>query len=521
MPKVAATGAPVENRNKKRYNGFFKFCAYAFAVLFSLGGYVTTEYAVNGLKGSSKIPMILLAIASWGCVVSCLVFILIGAGEKKKDRSIHLAHADYLFTEFWLFITAAALGGLFAIYYYPVQALRMGGEAGSTAQKVWALVLTYLLVEAAAVVLVLCYGGVVRRFKAGVFYQHSFIHAIVNSVTAMPFYRRMKGTVRMAALIAVYAVFMVVMILIGRKAETTGLVLSIIVSILFLCGFCSLAAELEVLRKGSNELASGNLQYKVKARSALPATYEIAQNLNRMSEGMQHAIDEQIKSERMKSELITNVSHDIKTPLTSIINYVDLLKKEGIEQGAAKEYLDILDQKSMRLKSLTEDLVEASKASTGNLTVELNRIDAKELLNQAVGEFKERFEASDLEVIVNLPREELTVLADGRHMWRVIENMLSNACKYAMKHTRVYVDLYAEGALAGVAVKNISGQQLNITEDELLQRFVRGDSSRNTEGSGLGLSIAKSLAELQGGSFQIRIDGDLFKAVAQFKMAEN
>lgn len=505
---------PNQDRNKKRYNGFFKFCGYAFAVLFTLAGYVTTEYAANDLPDARKIPMILLAIASWGCVASCLVFILIGAGEKKSDTKIHLAHADNLFTEFWLFITAAALGGLFAIYYYPVSSLVKGN---TTAKQVWGLVLTYLLVEAAATVIVLCYGGLVRRFKAGVFYQNSFVHAVVNSVTAMPFYRRMKGTGRTAVFIIAYVVFMVVMLLVCRVAETTGLVLGIIVSCLFLFGFCSLAGELEVLRKGSKEFASGNLKYHIKAKSALPATYEIAQNLNRMGEGMQHAIDQQIKSERMKSELITNVSHDIKTPLTSIINYVDLLKKEGIEQGAAKEYLDILDQKSMRLKSLTEDLVEASKASTGNLAVDLNRINAKELLNQAVGEFKERFDARGLEVITKLPQEDIVVMADGRHMWRVIENMLSNACKYAMANTRVYVDLYTKGNTASVAVKNISGQRLNITEDELLQRFVRGDSSRNTEGSGLGLSIAKSLAELQGGDFKIHIDGDLFKAVAVFK----
>lgn len=507
---------PTQDRNKKRYNGFFKFCAYTFAVLFILAGYITTEFAANDLPDARKIPMILLAIASWGCVVSCLVFILIGAGERKSDTKIHLAHADNLFTEFWLFITAAALGGLFAIYYYPVTGLINGP---SNAAKAWGLVLTYLLVEAGAVVVVQCYGGLVRRFKAGVFYQNSFVHAIVNSVSAMPFYRRMKGTVRVAVFIGIYVVFMVAMLLVGRVAETTALVLSIIASCLFLFGFCSLAGELEVLRKGSSEFASGNLKYRIKAKSALPLTFEIAQNLNRMSEGMQHAIDQQIKSERMKSELITNVSHDIKTPLTSIINYVDLLKKEGIANGAAKEYLDILDQKSMRLKSLTEDLVEASKASTGNLTVALNRIDAKELLNQALGEMAERFRTRDLEVIVKLPQDEVIVMADGRHMWRVIENMLSNACKYAMEATRVYVDLYTQEGSACVAVKNISGQRLNITEDELLQRFVRGDSSRNTEGSGLGLSIAKSLAELQGGAFRIHIDGDLFKAVAEFQLA--
>lgn len=507
--------ATEHNRNLKRYNGFYKFCAYFFAVFFSLAGYVTVEFAVNGLEASRVVPMILLAIASWGCVVSCLVFIVIGAGERKSDPRIHLAHADYLFTEFWLFITAAGLGALFAIYYYGVALLAKGS---TTAQQVWGLILTYCLVEMAAVILVLCFGGIVRRIKAGVFFANSCSRAIAKVVSAMPFYRGLKGTMRVTIFIVAYAVFTVAMILLARVAETTALVLSIIVSFFYLCGFCSLVTEVEKLRRGSKAFASGNLQYRIKSTARIPSTYEIAQNLNRITEGTQVAIEEKIKSERMKSELITNVSHDIKTPLTSIINYVDLLKKQNIQDQTAQEYLEILDQKSMRLKSLTEDLVEASKASTGNVSVDLNRINAKELILQAVGEFKERFEERSLEVFVEIPTNDLSVYADGRHMWRIIENMLSNACKYSLAQSRIYVDLYQQGSLAYVSVKNISGQRLNITEEELLQRFVRGDSSRNTEGSGLGLSIAKSLAELQGGSFNIYIDGDLFKAIATFKV---
>ena len=231
---------------------------------------------------------------------------------------------------------------------------------------------------------------------------------------------------------------------------------------------------------------------------------------------MQSAVNEKLKSERMRTELITNVSHDIKTPLTSIINYVDLIKKEKPENEKIKEYIGVLDRQSVRLKKLIEDLVEASKASTGNLTVNLAECEAGVLLSQTVGEFDERLRDAGLTPVLNMPEEPIKIMADGRRLWRVFENLMSNICKYSLSGTRAYMELYQSDGKAYIVFKNISKCELNISSDELTERFVRGDTSRNTEGSGLGLSIAKSLTELQKGEMRIETDGDLFKATLIF-----
>jgi signal transduction histidine kinase len=226
---------------------------------------------------------------------------------------------------------------------------------------------------------------------------------------------------------------------------------------------------------------------------------------------MNRAVEQRLRSERLKTELITNVSHDIKTPLTSIVSYVDLLKKEELPEKAT-EYVAVLDRQSARLKKLTEDLVEASKASTGNVSVQLQPIVVNEILHQAMGDYEDRLNAGHLEVVLNTYEGNLEALADGRLLWRVLDNLLSNVCKYALAGTRVYVDLGVRGEMVFLEMKNISRDPLNIDAGELTERFVRGDASRHTEGSGLGLNIAKSLMDLMGGGFTLSVDGDLFKA---------
>lgn len=246
---------------------------------------------------------------------------------------------------------------------------------------------------------------------------------------------------------------------------------------------------------------------------------QMAAAVNDLGDGLRHALQEQMKSERMKADLITNVSHDLKTPLTSIINYVDLLKREELHNEKANEYLEVLDQKSQRLKQLTEDLVEASRASSGNVVLDIRRIDVKELLMQTSGEFVERFEARGLQLVENFPQNPQYVDADGRRLWRIIENLFRNVEKYAMPHTRVYLDLINDGKRVVFSLKNISENPLNISPEELTERFTRGDESRSTEGSGLGLSIAKDLTEIQKGTFEIYLDGDLFKVTVSFPTA--
>ena len=246
---------------------------------------------------------------------------------------------------------------------------------------------------------------------------------------------------------------------------------------------------------------------------------QMAAAVNDLGDGLRHALQEQMKSERMKADLITNVSHDLKTPLTSIINYVDLLKREELHNEKANEYLEVLDQKSQRLKQLTEDLVEASRASSGNVVLDIRRIDVKELLMQTSGEFVERFEARGLQLVENFPQNPQYVDADGRRLWRIIENLFRNVEKYAMPHTRVYLDLINDGDRVAFSLKNISENPLNISPEELTERFTRGDESRSTEGSGLGLSIAKDLTEIQKGTFESYLDGDLFKVTVSFPIA--
>ena len=246
-----------------------------------------------------------------------------------------------------------------------------------------------------------------------------------------------------------------------------------------------------------------------------------ADNLNAVGDGIASAVNERMKSEHFKTELITNVSHDIKTPLTSIINYVDLIKKEHITDSKLSEYVDVLDRQSARLKKLIEDLMEASKASTGNLPVNLEKFDASVMLTQVVGEFEERTQAKNLNLIVSGPEKPVYIMADGRHLWRVFDNLMSNICKYAQPGTRVYINLEEMDASVCITFRNISSYQLNITSEELMERFVRGDSSRNTEGNGLGLSIAQSLTSLMNATMQLEVDGDLFKVILTFaKLAE-
>ncbi len=294
-----------------------------------------------------------------------------------------------------------------------------------------------------------------------------------------------------------------------------------LLNLLLLFFFCIIAAQMDSLKKGGEQLANGDLEYRVDTRRMFPIFRSHGKNLNSISEGFSIALEQKMKSERMKTDLITNVSHDIKTPLTSIINYVDLLKKEGNGlEGQAAEYIEVLDRQSHRLKKLTEDLLEASKASTGNLHVNSEPTDIGELVTQAVAEYEEKLKAAKLEAIISGGERPVYAMADGSLTWRILSNLLSNACKYSQTNTRVYIDIHPSADSVSISMKNISRDALNIPADELMERFVRGDSARHTEGSGLGLHIAQSLATLQKGRLSLQIDGDLFKAELTLPAAE-
>ena len=279
-----------------------------------------------------------------------------------------------------------------------------------------------------------------------------------------------------------------------------------------------IAVSLRTLQKGGEKLARGDFSSPIDTRYLLWDFKRYGQELNDVQGGLEQAVQEQMKAEHLKTELITNVSHDIKTPLTSIVNYVDLLKKEDIPSPNAQEYIAVLDRQSHRLKKLTEDLVEASKASSGALNVELQPTDVNVLLSQIEGEYQERLAACHLTLVTQPPAPGTMIQADSRLLSRVMDNLVSNVCKYAMENTRVYVTAAVRDGQAVISFKNVSRDELNISPDELMERFVRGDASRHSEGSGLGLSIARSLVQLQGGTFALSIDADLFRADIVFPL---
>jgi len=307
----------------------------------------------------------------------------------------------------------------------------------------------------------------------------------------------------------------ILLVVAGVLAEGAFLWLLAVVALLYLCLVLYSGFACGVLLQGAEKMAKGNLRSKIDTRFLFGAYATCAEHLNALADVASLAASKQMKSERLKTELITNVSHDIKTPLTSIINYVDLLQHARSSEEA-QQYLEVLGRQSQRLKKLIEDLMEMSKASTGNMTVDIISLDAVEAVTQALGEFSDKLDSKGLTVVWNRPEEAVLMRADGRLTWRVLSNLLSNIVKYALPGTRVYVEVTELESKVLLSLKNISKEPLNMTEEELTERFVRGDTSRNTEGSGLGLNIAKSLMELQQGQLKLLADGDLFKATLVF-----
>ena len=311
--------------------------------------------------------------------------------------------------------------------------------------------------------------------------------------------------------------FVEMIIIIGSRAESEVMVLGWFIEKLILYPFILyIALILKKLKKSGEKLATGDITYRTSTKGLWGDFRKHADNLNSVADSVTLAVNERLKSERMKTELITNVSHDIKTPLTSIINYASLIGTTNPSDPKMTEYSEVVVRQSDKLKRLIEDLVEASKASTGNLEIVPSPLDCVTFVSQTAGEFKERLDAANLNLITNTPEVPVMIMADGRRMMRIYDNLMNNICKYAQPGTRVYLTLEVINGQAVTTFKNTSSAELNISADELVERFVRGDQSRNTEGNGLGLSIAKSMTELQGGKFDISIDGDLFKVTLSF-----
>ena len=433
----------------------------------------------------------------------CFVFLLCAAGHQAGKEEITPNLQDKIPLDLYLALTCGISLGIGIIV--------LDGNPFHSMETVIVGMIGLLIIAILALATILTCA---TRIKLGrFFYQNTILYRLFRLLArgTQAFFHGLRS-VPLARRVALVWIILSLLYL-------NGGIIAASLSIILLFLFCISASQLQKLAESGEALAKGNLKHKIDTQRMFSPFRKHGDHLNSVSKGFSIALKQKMKSERLKTELITNVSHDIKTPLTSIINYVDLLKKEDLT-GQAAEYVEVLDRQSRRLKKLTEDLVEASKASTGNIKANLVPTDMGELVAQAVAEYEEKLALAKLDVIVTASEEPIFAMVDGNLTWRVLSNLLSNACKYSQTGTRVYIDLKQDGNSVTVSIKNISKDALNIPAEELMERFVRGDSSRHTEGSGLGLNIAQSLVHLQKGKFSLEIEGDLFKAFIKFPAAE-
>ncbi len=470
------------------------------------------------------VGMICLALGILGCAATLYMMVLLTGAPEEQSTSPLMKRMDRLPAEISLVLYLAACG--IALLVSQLILFKIIHLFLST--EVWyygELVLKVLILYVTGVSAVL---SLLKQYKSGVLWKNSLLNKGLR--TLLLYFKHHRFTTRIMITYSLFLIFNVVMImafsfLLFTYNDLESRILMGAVAVLFILldlwvfhQMYKNAWQTDQINQALLNISNGNTTYKIDTRLFYGKERELAENINHISTGLETALQEKVRSERLKADLITNVSHDIKTPLTSIINYVDLIKREKIQDPRIQGYLEVLEQKSQRLKTLTEDLVEASKASSGNLKLDMTSIDFVELIYQTNGEFEEKFALRHLELVSTLPDDAMLIEADGRYLWRVLENLYNNAFKYAMEHSRVYVDITKEEENILFTIKNISENPLNIRADELTERFVRGDVARTTEGSGLGISIAKSLTELQGGQFQLYIDGDLFKATVAFPL---
>lgn len=471
----------------------------------------------------SKLMFPMLAGAIFGSVLWLIgmVWLTVTAGRRPEDEEIHLNGFDRWYTE----IAAGAVIGIWLAGTIISGTLIANLSLGYSHAVVTVIVTCLICGTYTMAWFLIGYLSLVRRIKAGTLWKNSLIRTVLKwigkcsgklSDFARAFSRNTAEKIKVLLVGGAFLFLQFLIIGCGFTGAGVFLIILLIVDAAAVIFIIRKADGLDLIMDGLKKISDGELQYKIKTDTLTGKQKVMAEYINNIGSGLDAAVENSLKKERMQTELITNVSHDLKTPLTSIINYVDLMKRENPTDPKIQEYLRILDEKSQRLKVLTEDVVEASKASTGNIKLEMNDIDFVEMVQQVIGEFEEKFQEKNLTMMVHFTDEPSIIYADGQRMWRVLENVFGNVVKYAMEGTRVYAEISNRNKKVTFSLKNISAQPLNISADELTERFIRGDVARNTEGSGLGLSIAKSLTELQGGEFKLYLDGDLFKVMITF-----
>ena len=488
---------------------------------------IDNSFTSDEIKDAKRELFIRFGIALAGVVIALLLYIklMFMAGHRTKGDQAECVPADKL----WIDLGIVFLVGIY-IFLLSLGEYELSDLFSFNYLMIMWGILNLFVIE----MIVLMSESIVRRIKCGCFISTTLTGTILLKLKKFTF-KAIKRLKKIALQffhhlsLSVKVIFLSGMIVIWGVAiywcsyNDQDLLFLII---LFGPAFLTAAFvwkyffEIKVITNGMKNIARGNIDYKIEEGMTFHSNQILKEQANNIGRGLKEAVDSSMRNERMKTELITNVSHDLKTPLTSIINYVDLLRTEGLDSERAKDYLKILDDKSQRLKILTEDLVEASKLSSGVTRFEKEKIDIVQLVKQSLGEYNEKFSQKGLEVIRTVKKEPLYIIADGRKTWRALDNLYHNIYKYAMKNTRVYIDIENMNGVAMLSIKNISEVPLNITPEELMERFVRGDASRTTEGSGLGLSIAKTIIERQGGRMEIVLDGDLFKVVILMNMEE-
>ena len=474
----------------------------------------------------------LMEWSGWIFIASCIVFLVLlaiimfatGRFNRRGDGKIKLNWFDKIWSE--LHIAGCIAAG--ALCFLPTEYMTTVWEKG-VALGVWEwsnpyneriyganleIFVMIMCIVFAAIVCLSCFVSLFKKLKAGEFWEKSLLGGSFFLIL-----RAIKKSDK--------TMFKVMAVLLFGAILCATWIGTILVIILIIFLVPKIVEEYLEIKKGVEEVKNGNLTYKIPvtedAKGVRGEFARLASDINDISQASNIAIQNELKSQRLKTELISNVSHDLKTPLTSMVSYIDLLKKEGLDSPNAPEYLEIIDNKTQRLRTLTENLFEAAKASSGAIPVNITEIDLSSMLTQTLVEMEEKLSARGLSVQVKSECENLAVKADGQLLWRVLENLLGNVSKYALENSRVYINLsehnVGENGLVKIEIKNISRDELNISADELMERFKRGDESRNTEGSGLGLAIAKDLVKMMNGVFEIMVDGDLFKAIVMLEKA--
>ena len=474
---------------------------------------------------------VVLAVVSIVLYFVLLIY-LTGATGKEQDEDgnayILLSVFDSIPTEAALIMgvlsAAAIVGAVYAANWFIL--------SYEDIYTVWFKIAAGIIALFVDMIFCFFYYSLVRRIRAGILWKNSYLKKIVRKGCRLflEVYDNGNIVVRTWGPYIVFLAFNLLMIMLGLFTgvpAVLGVLIAFVVDMLVGALLYLDVKERQNIVSGIEKIAEGNFSYQISQENLHGDNLVLARSVNSIGNGIKNAVEISMKDERMKADLITNVSHDIKTPLTSIINYVDLIKREEVDNERVRNYIQVLDEKSQRLKQLTDDLVEASKISSGNINLHFEKINVTELLNQTIGEFSEKFDQKNLTIVMNINVSGAVIEADSRSIWRVMENLFNNICKYALEGTRVYIAINSLSGDDGqkqemieISIKNISAKELNCNPEELTERFIRGDESRTTEGSGLGLSIAKNLTEAQHGTFEILLDGDLFKVILTFPMIQ-